>query len=76
MTAVPYPSYKLRTIDIVNFGHKDNLLHLVKDQIEWCKDNFDPDDWDVDPLNMALLFRTHELFVWFVLQWDPKYLDK
>jgi hypothetical protein len=75
MTTVPYPSYKLPVGDLVHFNHKDHL-QVFQQQIEWCKQNFDPDDWDIDPLNTALIFRTHEFFVWFVLQWDPKYLTQ
>lgn len=67
MTTVPYPSYKLPVGDLVHFSHKDHL-QVFQQHIEWCKENFDDEDWDIDPLNMALLFRTHELFVWFVLQ--------
>lgn len=76
MTPIPYPSYKFPACDLITFGFKGQTNPTVQEQIAWCKENFDPDDWDIDPLNMSLLFRTHELFVWFVLQWDPQYIDK
>jgi hypothetical protein len=45
----------------------------IREKISWCKQNLEEDDWDIDPLNGRLLFRTHELFVWFVMSWDPNY---
>lgn len=75
LPTVPYPYYDL-SLPLSIPGVGALVENHIQEKISWCKQNFHEDDWDIDPLNGHLLFRTHDLYVWFVLQWDPQYLKK
>lgn len=72
MTASPpYPSYRLRT-QLEEFlrgnpGWQEQQMIL---KIKWCEGHLDPDDWDFDPINCAIIFANNLILAQFCLAWD------
>ena len=62
----PYPTYSLLSSSGLLC---DNIGLLSYEQVSWCRQNLEPDDWDLDPLNAEIIFRDSEVLALFCLSW-------
>jgi hypothetical protein len=72
MTASPpYPSYKLRT-ELEEFlkGNSAWREQDVSAKVTWCQQHLNPDEWDFDYINCAIIFANKHLLAQFCLAWD------
>lgn len=77
MPTDPHLTYKYtyKLSNIIEQLYKGNPLWHQQDllegnKIKWCQQNLDPRDWDLDYINLALIFANQEILTQFCLVWD------
>jgi len=73
MTTQPHPIYPLRAeLDRVlwSVAAWDKNQSVAKLKIKWCEGHLDPDDWDFDPINCAIIFANNDILAQFCLAWE------